>query len=168
MFFLFVILIFMLTVFKISLLLLLSLITAFGQNKYGYWNGWYYSRLQRSKCFRSYLTVTWESWEKIVYFNFQTKLLFTCINCFCFIFFYIAKNAEWTWTEFYWRTFHSETRVSSEDSRLLLLQMEPVYCSQTQSTCMLPARMALPLLLSSSDNLRIQKHCWWCNENIFV
>ena len=84
MFFLFAILIFMLTVFKISLLLLLSLITAFGQNKYGYWNGWYYSRLQRSKCFRSYLTVTRESWEKIVYFNFQTKLLFTCINCFLF------------------------------------------------------------------------------------
>ena len=82
--FLFVILIFMLTVFKISLLLLLSLITAFGQNKYGYWNGWYYSRLQCSKCFRSYQTVTRESWEKIVHFNFQTKLLFTCINCFLF------------------------------------------------------------------------------------
>ena len=49
--------------------------------------------------------------------------------------FSIAKNAEWTWTEFYWRTFHSETRVSSEDSRLLLLQMEPVYCSQTQCRC---------------------------------
>ena len=73
--------------FKISLLLLLSLITAFGQNKYGYWNGWYYSRLQCSKCFRSYQTVTRESWEKIVYFNFQTKLLFTCINCFLFYLF---------------------------------------------------------------------------------
>ena len=79
---LFVILIFHL--FKISLLLLLSLITAFGQNKYRYWNGWYYSRLQCSKCFRSYQTVTRESWEKIVYFNFQTKLLSTCINCFLF------------------------------------------------------------------------------------
>ena len=82
--FLFVGLIFMLTVLKISLLLLLSLITAFGQNKYGYWNGWYYSRLQCSKCFSSYQTVTRESWEKIVYFNCQTKLLFTCINCFLF------------------------------------------------------------------------------------
>lgn len=67
--------------------------------------------------------------------------------------FSIAKNAEWTWTEFYWRTFHSETRVSSEDSRLLLHQMKPVYCGQTQCTCMLPARVALPLRLSSSDYL---------------
>lgn len=139
--------------FKISLLLLLSLITAFGQNKYGYWNGWYYSRLQCSKCFRSYLTVTWESWEKIVYFNFETKLLFTCINWFFVSSFCIAKNAEWTWTEFYWWTFHSETRVSFEDSRLLLLQMEPVCCSQTQCTCMLPAHVALPLWLPASDYL---------------
>ena len=67
--------------------------------------------------------------------------------------FSIAKNAEWTWTEFYWRTFHTETRVSSEDSRLLLHQMKPVYCGQTRCTCMLPARMALPLRLSSSDYL---------------
>ena len=67
--------------------------------------------------------------------------------------FSIAKNAEWTWTEFYWRTFHSETRVSSEDSRLLLHQMKPVYCGQTQCTCMLPARVTLPLRLSSSDYL---------------
>ena len=43
-----------------------------------------FSRLQCSKCFRSYQTVTRESWEKIVYFNFQSKLLFTCINCFLF------------------------------------------------------------------------------------
>lgn len=118
---------FKLCLFKISLLLSLSFMTAFGQNKYRYRNGWYYSRLQCSKCFRSYLTVTRESCQKIVCFNFQTKFL---LIVFCFTSsFSIAENAEWTWTEFYWRSFHSETRVSSEDSRLLLLQMEPVYCS---------------------------------------
>ena len=83
--------------------------------------------------------------------------------------FSIAKNAEWTWTEFYWRTFHSETRVSSEDSRLLLHQMKPVYCGQTQCTCMLPARVALPLRLSSSDyytSLVDEPHGHWGYKNI--
>lgn len=150
--------IFMLTVFKISLLLLLSLITAFGQNKYGYWNGWHYSGLQCSKCCRFYLTVTRESCEKIVYFNFQTKLFVSSFS--------IAKNAEWTWTEFYWRTFHSETRVSSEDSRLILIQMDlftvAIYSMYMNATC----KFGTPPMTFFKWLLVDEPRGHWGNKNI--
>ena len=91
--------------------------------------------------------------------------------------FSIAKNAEWTWTEFYWRTFHSETRVSSEDSRsgcfyfrwslftVARLNVHACYLHMWRS----PYDFIQVITCAwTSWTLRIQKHCWWCNENIFV